>query len=123
MNNFAIQGHPTGVQYMNRMMGANGSTAQSVVSTDIALPDIEIEDVDPKKKEVPFFTKKGKFVIGIIIVGSALYYIWKKHKASKEQPTQPQAQPQPEAQPTETEKVATMQSRVSSENGVEGVDL
>ena len=78
---------------------------------------------DPKKKEVPFFTKKGKFIIGIIIVGSALYYIWKKHKASKEQPTQPQAQPQPEAQPTETEKVAAVQSRVSSENGVEGVDL
>jgi len=36
MNNFAIQGHPTGVQYMNRMMGANGSTAQDIVSSDIA---------------------------------------------------------------------------------------
>jgi hypothetical protein len=121
MNNFAIQGHPTGIQYMNRMMGANGSTAQEIVSTDIALPDIEIEDVDPKKKEVPFFTKKGKFIIGIIIVGSALYYIWQKHKASKEQVSQPQ--PQPEAKPTETEKVVAVESAVSNESGVEGVDL
>lgn len=117
MNNFAIQGHSTGVQYMNRMMGANGSTAQEVVSTDIALPDIEIEDVDPKKKEVPFFTKKGKFIIGAIIVGSALYYIWQKHKASKEQATQPQAQP------TETEKAVAVESAVSNESGTEGVNL
>ena len=123
MNNFAIQGHPTGVQYMNRMMGANGSTTQDVVSTDINVPDIEIDDVDPKKKEVPFFTKKGKFIIGIIIVGSALYYIWQKHKASKEQTAQPQAQPQPEAKPTETEKAVAVESAVSNESGVEGVDL
>jgi hypothetical protein len=121
MNNFAIQGHPTGIQYMNRMMGANGVATKEVVSTDIVLPDIEIEDVAPKKTEVPFFTKKGKFVIGIIIVGSALYYIWQKHKASKEQTAQPQAQP--EAKPTETEKTVAVESAVSNEGGTEGVDL
>jgi cytoskeletal protein RodZ len=108
---------------MNRMMGANGATADEVVSTDIPLSDadIDIEDVAPKKKEVPFFTKKGKFIIGIIIVGSALYYIWQKHKASKEQTAQPQAQP--EAKPTETEKAVAAESAVSNESGVEGVDL
>jgi hypothetical protein len=121
MNNFAIQGHPTGVQYMNRMMGGNGVTTQDVVSTDINVPDIDIEDVAPKKKEVPFFTKKGKFIIGAIIVGSALYYIWQKNKASKEQTAQPQAQP--EAKPTETEKAVAVESAVSNESGVEGVDL
>jgi hypothetical protein len=121
MNNFAIQGHPTGIQYMNRMMGANGATADEIVSTDIPLAEDDIEDVAPKKKEVPFFTKKGKFIIGAIIVGSALYYIWQKHKASKEQTAQPQVQP--EAKPTETEKAVAVESAVSNESGTEGVDL
>jgi hypothetical protein len=123
MNNFAIQGHPTGIQYMNRMMGGNGVTTEEIVSTDIPLSDsdIEIEDVAPKKNEVPFFTKKGKFIIATIIVGSALYYIWQKHKASKEQASQPQTQP--EAKPTETEKAVAVESAVSNESGTEGVDL
>lgn len=121
MNNFSINGHPTGTQYMERMMNSNDSNPKDVLvkDIDISVDDTDIEDVAPIKKEVPFFTKKGKFIIGLIIVGSALYYIWNKHKASKEQAAQPQA----EAKPTETEKAVGVESAVSNENGVEGVDL
>jgi len=106
-NRYAIQGHLTGSQMQSRMMSSNVNTSNASgvepKSTDIELGDIEVEDVSPIKKEVPFLTKKGKLVLAFILVSSTLYYIWLKHKSNTnttEAPVQAQA---PTEQPAPTE--------------------
>jgi len=108
-NRYAIQGHLTGSQMQSRMMSSNVNTSNvsgiEPKNTDIELGDIEVEDVSPIKKEVPFLTKKGKLVLAFILVSSALYYIWLKHKSNTnttEAPVQAQAQA-PTEQPAPTE--------------------
>jgi hypothetical protein len=64
--------------------------------------DIVIEDVAPKKKEVPMFTKKGKMVLALIVIGGFAYYLWNKRNGNVS------AQPTPTApEPTETPKAET----------------
>lgn len=58
--------------------------------------DVIIEDVSPKKKEVPMFTKKGKMVIALIVLGTFGYYLWSKRNGATTQSSE-----QPEAKPVE----------------------
>jgi hypothetical protein len=58
--------------------------------------DVIIEDVSPKKKEVPMFTKKGKMVIALIVLGTFGYYLWSKRKGVATQSAE-----QPEVKPVE----------------------
>jgi len=64
--------------------------------------DIIIEDVAPKKKEVPMFTKKGKMVLAVIAIGGFAYYLWSKRKGvatqSAEQPAELKAEETPKAE-------------------------
>ena len=129
MGNFSLQGHLTGVQYAQRMSnaGGNGNSVAPPIIEEVELGDIEIEDVAPKKDRVPFLTKRGKIVVALLIVGGALYYIWKKNQARKANATvaeTPQAS-QPEAQKSEmtTETASQTTQSVSQEDGTEGADL
>jgi hypothetical protein len=121
-NRYAIKGHLTGGQMQHKLSGmrmsnVNGVEPKEVV--DIPVDEMGIEDVSPEKKEVPFFTKKGKLILAVIVVGSALYYIWQRHQANKgaiETPSAtPSATPQPEAPVQATNDVA---STASSEQAV-----
>jgi hypothetical protein len=56
--------------------------------------DIHIEDVDPVKKVVPIFTKKGKLAIAVVLVATTIYFLWKR---SKEQAVAPAIAPAPVA--------------------------
>lgn len=119
---FSLSGHPTAQQYMS----ANGvptnpmKTMISPEEEELVIPDIEIQDVSPKKKQVPVLTKKGKLLIGLIIVGGALYYIWKKHKAKKELANQPEGSQPVAEEKTATEKTNETVQPLTNENGVEG---
>jgi hypothetical protein len=129
MNNFSLQGHPTGIQYAQRMSNAGGneSSMLPIKNEELELGDIEIEDVAPKKDRVPFLTKRGKIVVALLIVGGAFYYIWKKNQAKKAgggavetaQPSQPQA----EKSEMTTEKSSQTTQSVSQEDGTEGAEL
>lgn len=129
MGNFSLQGHMTGIQYAQSMSnaGGNGNSTAPVVNEEVELGDIEIEDVAPKKERVPFLTKKGKIVVALLIVGGALYYIWKKNQAKKsiagtvESPQVNQGEAQKSEMTTETASQTAQNS--SQEDGTEGVDL
>lgn len=124
---FSLQGHPTAQQYMS----ANGSQTnpmRTIIATEeeeLIIPDIDIQDVSPKKKQVPIFTKKGKLLIGLIIVGSALYYIWKKHRASKGLGTESKPEAKSEGGSVENEEKSAVEQtnqtvqRLTNENGIE----
>ena len=58
--------------------------------------DVVIEDVSPKKKEVPMFTKKGKMVLALITLGFFGYLLYTKRKGATNQSSE-----QPEAKPVE----------------------
>lgn len=129
MGNFSLQGHMTGVQYAQRMSnaGGSGSSIPNTVDEEVELGDIEIEDVAPKKDRVPFLTKRGKIVVALLIVGGALYYIWKRNQAKKagggtvEKAEVTQQDAQKSEMTTETASQTTQS--VSQEDGTEGVDL
>lgn len=117
---FSLQGHPTAQQYLNAG-GVPTNPMGSMITPEedeLIIPDIDIQDVSPKKKQVPIFTKKGKLLIGLIIVGSALYYIWQKHKAKKEMGTQIESNVVEEK--TATQKANETVQRLTNENGIEG---
>lgn len=80
--------------------------------------DVIIEDVSPKKKEVPMFTKKGKMVLALITLGFFGYYLWSKRNGATTQSSE-----QPEAKPVEvTEKpVETVEPSVA-EPSVDSVE-
>jgi hypothetical protein len=130
MGNFSLQGHPTGIQYAQRMSNAGGngnSTAPTI--EEVELGDIEIEDVAPKKDRVPFLTKRGKIVVALLIVGGAFYYIWKRNQAKKSMATGGAVEQaevtQPEAQKSEltAERSSEQVQSASQENGTEGAEL
>ena len=80
-SNFKLQGHDTPIQFYEKMSRMSGSQTMLTDTQDVLMPDIEIEEVSPVKKEVPFFTKRGKLVIALLVVGTAFYIIWQKNKA------------------------------------------
>jgi hypothetical protein len=129
MGNFSLQGHPTGIQYAQRMSnaGGNGNSTAPIVEEEVEIGDIEIEDVAPKKERVPFLTKRGKIVVALLIVGGAFYYIWKKNQAKKATAVATEApqSSQPEAEKSEgtTEKASQTTQSVSQEDGTEGAEL
>ena len=100
-NRYAIKGHLTGGQMQHKLSGMsmsnmNGVDPREVV--DIPVDEMGIEDVAPEKKEVPFFTKNGKLILAVIVVGSALYYIWQRHQANKGAIANPAPAPTPAPQ-------------------------
>lgn len=131
MGNFSLQGHPTGIQYAQRMSnaGGNGNSTAPIVDEEVELGDIEIEDVAPKKDKVPFLTKRGKIVVALLIVGGAFYYIWKRNQAKKSMATGGSAEKaevtQPEAEKSEltAERSSETTQSASQENGTEGAEL
>ena len=131
MGNFSLQGHPTGIQYAQRMSNAGGneSSMLPIKNEELELGDIEIEDVAPKKDRVPFLTKRGKIVVALLIVGGAFYYIWKKNQAKKSMATggsiEKAEATQPEAQKSEltAERSSESVQSASQENGTEGAEL
>ena len=121
-NRYAIQGHLTGGQMQHKLSGmrmsnVNGVDPKEVV--DIPVDEMGIEDVAPEKKEVPFFTKKGKLILAVIVVGSALYYIWQRHQANKGAVASPSATPTatPQAE-TAVQATNDVAGTVSNEQGV-----
>ena len=131
MGNFSLQGHPTGIQYAQRMSnaGGNGNSTAPIVDEEVELGDIEIEDVAPKKDRVPFLTKRGKIVVALLIVGGAFYYIWKRNQAKKSMATGGSVEKaevtQLEAQKSEltAERSSETTQSASQENGTEGAEL
>lgn len=131
MGNFSIQGHPTGIQYAQRMSNVNGgaSPMDNKIEEEVELGDIEIEDVAPKKDRVPFLTKRGKIVVALLIVGGAFYYIWKRNQAKKSMASGGAVEQaevtQPEAQKSEltAERSSEQVQSASQENGTEGAEL
>lgn len=118
-SNFKLQGHDTPIQFYEKMSRMSGSETIMNDTQDVLMPDIEIEEVSPVKKEVPFFTKRGKLVIALLVVGSALYFIWQKSKANA---IQPKAEaPAPAEQPTQASATQETTSTVTNEQGTEGV--
>lgn len=87
---------------------------QSVEVVEKEDEDVVIEDVSPKKKEVPMFTKKGKMVLALFVVGGFLYYLWNKRQGASQQP-QPVAPEQTEAKPVEVKAEATPSEDVAEE--------
>lgn len=118
-SNFKLQGHDTPIQFYEKMSRMSGSETIMNDTQDVLMPDIEIEEVSPVKKEVPFFTKRGKLVIALLVVGSALYFIWQKSKANA---IQPKAEaPAPAEAPTQASATQETTSTVTNEQGTEGV--
>lgn len=118
-SNFKLQGHDTPIQFYEKMSRMSGSETIMNDTQDVLMPDIEIEEVSPVKKEVPFFTKRGKLVIALLVVGSALYFIWQKSKSNA---IQPKAEaPAPAEQPTQASATQETTSTVTNEQGTEGV--
>lgn len=114
----SIQGHLTGYQAQVKLANSNGfSPVTKEDGVDIPLDDLGIEEVAPKKKEVPFFTKKGKLILAVIIVGSALYYIWQRNQANKANvpQAQPAPAPSPEPQPAPSPQPSSAPEPVSAE--------
>jgi len=128
MGNFSLQGHPTGIQYAQRMSNSSGNEiSKPPMIEEVELGDIEIEDVAPKKDKVPFLTKRGKIVVALLIVGGAFYYIWKRNQAKKAGggAVETAQVSQPEAQKSEmtTEKASQTTQSVAQEDGTEGAEL
>lgn len=129
MEDFSLQGHMTGVQYAQRMSNANGNgnSIPPEKIEEVELGDIEIEDVAPKKQRVPFLTKRGKIVVALLIVGGALYYIWKKNQAKKSggETVEKAEVSQQDAQKSEmtSETASQTTQSVSQEDGTEGAEL
>lgn len=131
MGNFSIQGHPTGIQYAQRMSnaGGNGNSTAPIVDEEVEIGDIEVEDIAPKKDRVPFLTKRGKIVVALLIVGGAFYYIWKRNQAKKSMATGGSVEKaeatQPEAEKSEltAERSSEVAQSSSQENGTEGAEL
>lgn len=124
MGDFSLQGHMTPIQYAQRMSNANGIEKPNDLGEDIELGDIEIEDVAPKKERVPFLTKRGKIVVALLIVGGALYYIWKRSQSKKSNVESPEVNQQ-EAQKSEITAETSSQTvqNSSQEDGTVDTDL
>jgi hypothetical protein len=121
-SNFKIQGHDTPIQFYEKMSRMSGSNPIMNDTQDVLMPDIEIEEVSPAKKEVPFFTKRGKLVIALLVVGSALYFIWQKSKVSAiQQKAEAPAPTQQAEAPTQVSATQETASTISNEQGTEGV--
>lgn len=120
-SNFKLQGHDTPIQYYEKMSRMSGSNPIMNDTQDVLMPDIEIEEVSPVKKEVPFFTKRGKLVIALLVVGTAFYIIWQKHQANKINVQAPT--PTPAEKPVETQASASQETAntVTNEQGTEEV--
>lgn len=129
MQDFSLKGHMTPTQYMSKMSNFEGDVNPKSLSPeeDVELGDIDIEDVSPKKEKVPFLTKRGKIVVALLIVGGALYYIWKRSQSNKanngsvEAPKVDQKDAERSEMTAETSSQTAQNS--SQEDGVEGADL
>jgi hypothetical protein len=60
------------------------------------------------------FTKKGKMVLALFVVGGFLYYLWNQRQGASQQP-QPVSPEQTEAKPVEVKAEATPSEDVAEE--------
>lgn len=136
---FSIQGHPNSYQHATGEFDYANATGVPMIdiADELELSDIDIDKVSEEKKHVPILTKKGKMIIGAIIVAWGLWYIYKRYQASKEQGNSSQNQNNSSTSnesnnnsseegnsnnAVNTEKANQTMSSLTNEDGVVGVE-
>lgn len=100
-------GHPTPYT-MNMMFSANGVPQQSNPIMNISSGEFaDLKDINdaPKPVKKPIFTEKGKMVFMVLIIGLAVYTIYKSHQAKKAEAQNSDVKQNVENQPADTAEV------------------